>query len=92
MENIELHDLVALKESIKTQRFPSGGDMLLPQGLVGTVVVEYADGEAFEVEFADGNGQAYVMLTIEAEKLFPVYLDLPEVSAVSLSVASYFSD
>ena len=66
---INLHDLVALREGITTEGFPSGNDIWLPQGLVGTVVEEYAGGEAFEVEFADEDGQAYAMLTIEAAKL-----------------------
>ena len=88
MGNISLHDLVAIKESIKTQRFPFGGDILLPKGLVGTVVIEHAEGEAFEVEFSDRDGQAYAMLPIEEEKLFLIYFDFPEFDDVSLAAAS----
>lgn len=28
MENIQLHDMVALMEDIKAQRFPEGGEIL----------------------------------------------------------------
>jgi len=83
MTNINLHDVVALKEDIKTQRFPVGEELLLPKGLVGTVVEEYADGEAFEVEFADDDGQAYAMLTVKAEKLFLLHFKFAELATAS---------
>ncbi len=35
---------------------------------MGTVVMTY-DGSAFEVEFADGEGRAFAILPITAEKL-----------------------
>lgn len=83
MTDINLHDLVALRAGIKTERFPSGDDICLPQGLVGTVVEEYAEGEAFEVEFADEDGQAYAMLTIEAAKLLRLQFELAELATAS---------
>lgn len=88
MSSIQLHDLVAIKEDIKTQRFLSDDEILLPQGLIGTVVLEFEQGKAFEVEFADNDGQAYAMLPIEAEKLFLVYFSWPEIPVASLAAAS----
>ena len=53
----------------QTQRFMSDQPILLRQGQVGTVVELLGNGEAFEVEFADREGQAYAMLAIVPEKL-----------------------
>jgi len=85
MTEINLHDMVALKEDTKAQRFPLGEELLLPTGLVGTVVEQYAQGEAFEVEFARKDGEAYAMITIEADKLFRLHFELaePEMAGVA---------
>ncbi len=83
MSKINLHDVVALKEDIRTQRFPFGGEILLPTGLVGTVVMEYVEGKVFEVEFAGNDGEAFAMLTVEAEKLFLLHFELAELAAAS---------
>ncbi len=69
MQRIQIHDMVAIKEDIQTQRFMSDQPILLRQGQVGTVVELLGNGEAFEVEFADREGQAYAMLAIVPEKL-----------------------
>ena len=76
--SFNMHDIVALTEDIETQRFHADGDILLPRGLVGTIVEEYAQGEAFEVEFSGRDGQAFAMLAIEAEKLFLLHFELPK--------------
>ena len=83
MTKINLHDVVALKEEMRTQRFPFGGEILLPEGLVGTVVVEHVPGEVFEVEFSGNDGEAFAMLTIEVEKLFLLHFELAEMAAAS---------
>lgn len=83
MISIHLHSLFALRENTKANRFPFGSEILLPQGLVGTVVEEYAQGEAFEVEFSGDDGQAYAMLTLEAEKLILLHFELTDLAAAS---------
>ena len=84
MTKISMHDVVALKKDTKAQHFDSGNEILLPKGLVGTVVEEYAQGEAFEVEFAnDDDAQTYAMLTVEADKLFLLHLNFVELAAAS---------
>lgn len=84
MTNINLHDVVALREETKTQRFPLGEELPLPIGLVGTVVETYNQGEAFEVEFADSDGEACAMITVEAGKLFRLQVELTELAVAYL--------
>lgn len=75
MTQIHLHDMVALMEDTKAQRFPLGEEILLRRGQVGTVVEELGQGEAFEIEFSQSDGQAYAMLAVKAEKLMPLYYE-----------------
>ena len=58
---IKLLDVVAL-----TQDIP---DHNLKRGEIGTVVEVLANGEAFEVEFSDDNGQMYKCLSFLASQL-----------------------
>lgn len=83
MPKINLHDVVALREATKTQRFPLGEELQLPAGLVGTVMEIYAQGKAFEVEFSDRDGEAYAMVTISADKLFLLHFELTELAIAS---------
>ncbi|NJL88376.1 MAG: DUF4926 domain-containing protein [Coleofasciculaceae cyanobacterium SM2_1_6] len=69
MKKIKLHEMVALKEDIRSIRFLTEMPILLSQGQVGTVIDVLGGGEAYEVEFADLQGQAYAVLAIKAEKL-----------------------
>ncbi len=69
MNKIKLHDLVAITENIKTQRFMSTEEIILPRGQVGTVVEAYNNGTAFEVEFSDRNGQTYALVSLAAEQI-----------------------
>jgi CRP-like cAMP-binding protein len=69
MAKIQLHEMVTLLEDVQTQRFPQGESILLRQGQVGTVVEVLGEGEAFEVEFADLEGQTYAMLAVVVDKL-----------------------
>lgn len=78
MTQIQLHDTVALVENTKTKRFMTTQEIILRRGQVGTVVEEYKDGEAFEVEFSDDQGQTYALLTIKSDKLMPLFYDLTE--------------
>ena len=83
MTTIHLHDMVALMEDTKAQRFPLGEEILLRRGQVGTVVEELGGGEAFEIEFSQSDGQAYAMLAIKEEKLMLLYYEPVEVVAAS---------
>lgn len=76
MTQIQIHDTVALIEDIKTHLFMTTQEIILRRGQVGTVVEEYKNGEAFEVEFSDNRGQTYALLTVKSEKLMPLYYDL----------------
>lgn len=58
---IKLLDVVALTEDIPEHNLISGE--------VGTVVEILADGDAFEVEFSDDNGQMYKSLSFTENQL-----------------------
>ena len=75
MRQIALHDIVALMEDTKAQRVPNGPTILLRRGQVGTIIEELGGGEAFEVEFAQADGQAYAILAINVAKLMPLYYE-----------------
>jgi hypothetical protein len=70
-------------EDTKAQRFPEGGEILLRRGQVGTVIEELGQGEAFEIEFSQVDGQAYAMLAVQTEKLMPLYYEPLELAAAS---------
>jgi hypothetical protein len=80
---IQLHDSVAIKQEIKAQRFLSNEPILLRQGQVGTIVETLGHGEAFEVEFSDGDGQAYAMLALPVEQLMVLRYEPVELLAAS---------
>jgi hypothetical protein len=80
MNQIKLHDIVALTENIKTTQFMTEKELFLPRGQMGTIVEEYDNGKAFEVEFCDQNGQTYVLISLEAEKLMLLYPDVSHLS------------
>ena len=50
-------------------------EIILLRGQMGTVVEEYNNGEAFEVEFCDNNGQTFALVSLESEKLILLYPD-----------------
>jgi Domain of unknown function (DUF4926) len=83
MNQIKLYDIVALTENIKTWQFMTEKELILPRGQMGTVVEEYNNGAAFEVEFSDNNGQTYALVSIEAEKLMLLYPDLSNLMLVA---------
>ncbi|MFE4108422.1 DUF4926 domain-containing protein [Almyronema epifaneia] len=83
IKTIQLHDMVALTEDTQAQRFPSGEKILLRRGQVGTVVEELEQGKAFEIEFAQIDGQAYAMLPVTAEKLMQLYYEPIELATAS---------
>ncbi len=58
---IKLLDIVALTEDVPEHN--------LKRGEVGTVVEILSNGEAFEVEFSDDNGQMYKCLSFLASQL-----------------------
>ncbi|MYB63290.1 DUF4926 domain-containing protein [Candidatus Poribacteria bacterium] len=59
--NIKLLDVVALAEDVPEHN--------LKRGEVGTVVEILSDGDAFEVEFSDDNGQVFKSLSFLAAQL-----------------------
>jgi hypothetical protein len=83
MKEIKLHEMVVLKEDIRSTRFLTELPILLRQGQVGTVVDVLEEGTAFEVEFSDLDGQAYAMLTIKAENLIPLRYEPIDLLALS---------
>ena len=62
---IKLLDVVALTHDIPEQN--------LRRGEVGTVVEILANGDAFEVEFSDRNGQTYESLSFRASELMVLH-------------------
>lgn len=70
---IKIYDLVALKTNTKAKLFPTSQAILLRQGQIGTIVEILKEGEVFEVEFSNGEGQAYAMLPISQENLMVLY-------------------
>jgi hypothetical protein len=80
MTRFQLHDMVALTETIEASRFPGGGAILLRRGQVGTIVDELANGEAYEIEFSQSDGQAYAMLAVRAEQLMPLFYEPVELA------------
>jgi hypothetical protein len=61
---LKLHDVVALLEDRPTEG--------LRRGQLGTIIDVYKAG-AYEVEFADRQGQTYATLTLNAAQLIPIY-------------------
>lgn len=81
MTQVELHNTVALVEDTKTYQFMTNKEVILRRGQVGTVVEVYNNGEAFEVEFSDAQGQAYALLTVKSEKLMLLFYNIAELNA-----------
>ncbi|NES92475.1 DUF4926 domain-containing protein [Okeania sp. SIO2B9] len=75
MNDIKLHDIVALTENMKIPQFMTYKEIILPRGQVGTVVEIYEQGKAFEVKFANKNGQTYALVSLELEKLMLLHTD-----------------
>jgi hypothetical protein len=63
-EPIKLLDVVALTEDVPQEK--------LRRGEVGTVVEVFGP-DAFEVEFADEDGQTYAMVTLRRDQLMVLH-------------------
>ncbi len=83
MNSIKLHDTIALLEDVKTCQFMTDYPLILPKGQVGTVVEIYNNGEAYEVEFADNNGQTYALVTLTSEQLIFLHYEKPCLTLVN---------
>ncbi|MBE9223388.1 DUF4926 domain-containing protein [Cyanobacterium stanieri LEGE 03274] len=79
MKKIKDLDLVALLEDITTSHYETGEQIILYQGQVGTVVMEYDD-FVYEVEFSDSYGQTYAMETLKGNQLMLLHSDLVSVA------------
>jgi hypothetical protein len=78
-EQIKMHDVVALTQDVQAKHFETSQDLVLRRGQIGTVVMQYPDGEC-EVEFADRNGRAFAMLPLRPEQLMILH-DTPDFAA-----------
>ena len=65
VKKIELFDVVALTHDLPEHN--------LWRGQVGTVVEILANGDAFEVEFSDGDGRTYQSLGFRAPQLIVLH-------------------
>lgn len=63
-QKIEELDVVALVRDHEGEGLAAGD--------IGTVVIVYADGEAYEVEFISLTGETIALLTLEAGEVRPV--------------------
>jgi hypothetical protein len=73
MKNFKLFDVVALTVDLPQEKLWSGQ--------VGTIVEIYNDGEAFEVEFVNGKGKTYGLLTLRPEQLMLLHYEPVEIAA-----------
>jgi hypothetical protein len=73
MTKIKLLDVVALKEDVPAEN--------LFEGQVGTVVEVYENGNAFEVEFVDQNGQTYGLVTLHPKQLLTLHYEPVRIAA-----------
>lgn len=80
---IQLHDMVVLTSNIRAKQFMGDRWVLLRRGQVGTVVEEYVDVKAFEVEFSGTEGQAFVMIAVKAEQLISLHYEPLELDLAS---------
>lgn len=76
VDEIKMHDVVALLQDVQTKHFESGQVLLLRRGQIGTVVLTYEDG-ACEVEFADRDGRAFALLSLRSDQLMVLH-DTPD--------------
>jgi hypothetical protein len=58
------HSLVVLNRDMAEQGLHTGD--------VGAVVAIYGDGQAYEVEFVDGDGSTVALLTLESQDVRPM--------------------
>lgn len=71
---IHEYDIVALTEDLPATQPETQAPILLRRGQVGTVMMAF-DGEAFLVDFSDGEGQTYAMETIPSSKLMLLFYE-----------------
>ncbi|MCY7346316.1 MAG: DUF4926 domain-containing protein [Pyrinomonadaceae bacterium] len=73
MREIKIYDSVALLKDLPEEN--------LEQGQVGAIVEVHNDGEAFEVEFVDKNGQTYGLLTLRPEQIMILHYEPVKIAA-----------
>ena len=66
-ESFHIFDVVAITEDLPKQN--------LWRGQVGTIVDVLAEGQAFEVEFSDRDGQVYASLGLRPEQMMHLYFE-----------------
>lgn len=73
MKNFKLFDVVALTTDLPEESLFSGQ--------VGTIVEVYNNGEAFEVEFVDKDGNTYGLLTLKPEQIMILHYEPVKIAA-----------
>ncbi len=73
MKNFKLFDVVALTSDLPEEN--------LLKGQVGTIVEIYNEGEAFEVEFVNTEGETYGLLTLPPKQLMLLHYQPTKVAA-----------
>jgi hypothetical protein len=76
---INMHDVVALLQDVRTKHFENDRALLLRRGQIGTVVMSYPDG-TYEFEFADRDGRAFAIVSLRPEQLM-LLRDTPDFAA-----------
>ena len=72
MNDIRMHDVVALLEDVPATHFETGSPLTLHRGETGTVVMTY-DGSIVDVEFSTDDGCAYAIHPISPSKLLVLH-------------------
>ena len=80
MENIKEYDIVVLNQDIQATHKETHKPILLRQGQVGTVVMDFGQ-RAFLIDFANEKGVTYAMETVPSEYLIPLLYQPCEVLA-----------
>jgi len=65
----KLLDTIALADELSVKQFGENKKILLRQAQVDTVVEVYNNGAAYEVEFADDDGETVAMPALKPEQL-----------------------
>ena len=62
-----MHDIVRLKRPLQDRPEASGYNVNIPAGALGTIVMIYADGKTFDVDFCDEEGETLGLVELSAE-------------------------
>jgi hypothetical protein len=80
MSEIREYEIVALTEAVSTTHAQTGEPIVLRPGQMGTVLMSFENGDAFEVDFSGRDGIPFAQLTLSADKLMALHQELTEES------------